>query len=96
MNNKDFISSLARQSHFTTRATQQLVDALTTEISAQLEEGLPVVISNFGTFDVKKKLERVIVNPATGQKLLTPPKLVVTFKPSVLLKDSVQEKGGRQ
>lgn len=95
MNNKDFISALARRSRFTTRVTQQLVDAVVGELSARLEEGTPVAIANFGTFDVKKKLERIIVNPATGQRLLTPPKLVVAFKSSPALKDDIQEKGGR-
>ncbi len=95
MNNKDFISALSRQSGFTTRVTQQLVDALVGQMSASLEEGTPVAIANFGTFDVKKKLERVIVNPATGQRLMTPPKLVVAFKSGPALKDYIQEKGGK-
>ena len=94
MNNKDFISALSRKSHFTTRVTQQLVDALVGQMSAQLEEGTSVSIANFGTFDVKKKLERIIVNPASGQRLMTPPKLVVSFKPGSALKDYIHEKGG--
>ena len=94
MNNKDFISNLARQSGFTTRVTQQLVDALVGEISSQLEDGTPVSISNFGIFDVKKKLERLFINPATGQRLMSPPKIVVNFRPSQTLKDYV-EKGGQ-
>lgn len=93
MNNKDFISDLARKSGFTTRVTQQLVDALVSEISSQLEDGTPVAIANFGIFDVKKKLERVFVNPTTGQRLMSPPKLTVNFRPSQTLKDDV-EKGG--
>ncbi|MBQ7443613.1 MAG: HU family DNA-binding protein [Bacteroidaceae bacterium] len=94
MNNKDFITTLSRQCRFTTRVTQQLVDALVGQMSAHLEDGTPVTINTFGTFDVKKKLERVVVNPATGQRLMTPPKLVVTFKAGASLKDYIQEKGG--
>ena len=94
MNNKDFISNLARKSRFTTRVTQQLVDALTGEMSSQLEDGNPVIVINFGTFDVKKKLERICVNPSTGQRLMVPPKIVVNFKPSQNLKDYL-EKGGQ-
>ena len=43
----------------------------------------------FGNFEVKKRLERVIVNPTTGQRMLVPPKLVVAFKPSQILKAKI-------
>ena len=38
-------------------------------------------------FEIKKKLERISVNPVTKQRLLVPPKLVLTFRPSNVLKD---------
>jgi DNA-binding protein HU-beta len=40
-----------------------------------------VNINGLGTFDVRKRNERIIVNPGTGKKNLVPPKLVATFKP---------------
>lgn len=94
MNNKDFISVLAQKSRFTTRATQQLVDGLIAELSGQLEEGESVAVPNFGSFEVKKKLERVFVNPSTGQRMMVPPKLVINFRPSKNLKGELREKGG--
>jgi DNA-binding protein HU-beta/integration host factor subunit alpha len=50
-------------------------------------------VPNFGTFEPKKKLERVIVNPASGQRMLVPPKLVLGFKPNQTWKDKL--KGGQ-
>jgi DNA-binding protein HU-beta len=41
----------------------------------------PVILNGLGTFDVRKRNERIIVNPGTGKKNLVPPKLVATFKP---------------
>ena len=32
-------------------------------------------------------MERIVVNPNTKQRMLVPPKLVMSFKPSNLLKD---------
>ncbi len=43
--------------------------------------------------ETKKKMERVIVNPSTGQRMLVPPKLVLSFKPNQTWKDKL--KGGR-
>jgi DNA-binding protein HU-beta/integration host factor subunit alpha len=38
-------------------------------------------------------MERVIVNPGTGQRMLVPPKLVLNFKPNQTWKDKL--KGGQ-
>jgi len=56
-------------------------------MTQELQDGKTVVVQGFGTFEVKKKLERISVNPVTQQRLLIPPKLVLTYKPSVSLKE---------
>jgi DNA-binding protein HU-beta len=45
------------------------------------------VTKSFFTDEVKKKLERVSVNPITQQRLLIPPKLILSFKPSAGLRE---------
>ena len=45
----------------------------------------------FGTFEVKKRLERVMVNPSTGLRMLVPPKLVLNFKPAATIKGHVRK-----
>ena len=64
--------------------TSELVASLLADMTRQLEEGN---IISIGTFEVKKKAERISVNPTTKQRMLVPPKLVLTYKPSTLLKD---------
>ena len=44
-------------------------------------------------FETKKKMERVMVNPSTGQRMLVPPKLVLNFKPNQTWRDKL--KGGQ-
>lgn len=90
MNNKEFISELSRRLDYTTKDTQALMTALVAEVTEQLEDENVVSIQGFGTFEVKKKLERVVVNPTTQQRMLVPPKLVINFKPSALLKEKMQ------
>ena len=48
-------------------------------------------IPGFGTFEVKKRLERILVNPGTGQRMLVPPKLVLGFKPIAAIKESLKK-----
>jgi DNA-binding protein HU-beta/integration host factor subunit alpha len=57
------------------------------------QEGDSVLIPTFGTFEVKKKLERVMVNPSTGLRMLVPPKLVLNFKPNISWKERVKNGG---
>lgn len=87
MNNKEFTSELSQKLGYTLKDTSELVASLLSDMIRQLEEGKIVSIQDFGTFEVKKKMERISVNPTTKQRMLVPPKLVLTYKPSTLLKD---------
>ena len=89
MNNKEFVSELAKRTGYTAKETSALMVGLTSEIATQLEEETTVSIVGFGNFEVKKKLERVVVNPSTKQRMLVPPKMVLSFKPSTILKEKL-------
>ena len=87
MNNKDFISELSSRLGRSSKDTADLVASLLAGMTYHLEDGNAVYIQSFGTFEVKKKIERISVNPVTKQRLLVPPKLVLSYKPSASLKD---------
>ena len=84
MNNKEFISELSRRFVYTNKDTTQLVSSVINIMTQQLQDGNTVAIQGFGTFEVRKKLERISINPATQQRMLIPPKLVLTYKPSAI------------
>ena len=92
MNNKEFLAKLSEKTGYSPQRTAQLVAALVDEIGTQLEEENIILLSGFGSFEVKKKLERVIVNPVTKQRMLIPPKMVVSFKTNNILKDKINQK----
>lgn len=91
MNNKEFIARLAAQTGFTQADTQQMVRTLINEMKAHFEDGDAVQINGFGTFEVKKRLERIVVTPGTQQKKLVPPKLVLNFKPIAAIKENLKK-----
>ena len=64
-----------------------MVSTLLSVMTQELQDGKTIAIQGFGSFEVKKKLERISVNPVTQQRLLIPPKLVLTYKPSISLKE---------
>ena len=87
MNNKDFTSELSKRLGYTLKDTSELISSLHSGMTQQLEEGNVVAIQGFGTFEVRKKAERISVSPTTKQRMLVPPKLVLTYRPSTLLKE---------
>ena len=93
MNNKQFISELAQRMGYTTQDTQKMVYQLIEAMGDSFQEGDSVSILNFGNFEVKKKLERIMVNPTTGQRMLVPPKLTLNFRISPTWKDQIKNGG---
>lgn len=90
MNNKEFIADLAQRAGYTQADTQKMVTSLVDYMGKRFEDDDSVQISNFGTFEVKKRLERIVVNPATQQRMLVPPKLVLNFKPAASIKEELK------
>ena len=92
MNNKEFIAELASRTGFSAKDTQTLVNNIVNAMGDAFQEDNAVLVPNFGVFETKKKMERIMVNPASGQRMLVPPKLVLNFKPNRTLKEKL--KGG--
>lgn len=95
MNNKEFIAKLSQRAGLTQDETQKMVHHVIDAMGQTFETGDSVSITGFGTFDVKKRLERVLVNPSTGQRMLVPPKLVLNFKPVASIKEKLKN-GGKE
>ncbi|MBQ8008406.1 MAG: HU family DNA-binding protein [Bacteroidaceae bacterium] len=87
MNNRDFTLELSRKSGYAYKDTADMIGRLIQVMTEQWQNNDSISIQNFGSFEVKKKLERISVNPVTKQRMLVPPKLVLTFRPSNVLKD---------
>ena len=87
MNNKEFISKLAKRCGMTPADAAKNVDLFINVITERLKENDQLNISSFGVLEVKMRNERLSVNPKTGQRFLIPPKIVPAFRPSSKLKD---------
>ncbi|NLI35487.1 MAG: HU family DNA-binding protein [Bacteroidales bacterium] len=88
MNNKEFIQELSKRLDISTTEAQDNVQKLIKVMTNQLEgENAAITVQNFGVFEVKKKLERISVNPVTQQRMLIPPKLSLSFRPSPKMKE---------
>lgn len=93
INNKVFIAELAQRLGYSVKDTQKMVYSIVDSMADTFQEGNAVNVQNFGSFEVKKKMERIMVNPSTGQRMLVPPKLVLGFRISPKWKEQVKNGG---
>lgn len=89
MNNKEFITEMASNLGISNDQGQKMVYEFTDTMINALEMGNEVVIAGLGCFEIKKKKERLMVNPSTGKKMLVPPKLTISFKMSNTFKNKI-------
>ena len=75
MDNKQLQATLAKRMGRNNADIAKLLDALVTTIRERCGELDSIAVPSFGTFEAKKKLERIVVNPGTGKRMLVPPKI---------------------
>ena len=68
----------------------ELVESVLNHICDALVRGEQVKISTFGTFNILDKNKRMGRNPKTGLEATIAPRRVISFRPSQIMKDSVE------
>jgi len=68
-----------------------LMESVLSVMKHTLESGKKIKIAGFGNFEVKQKKDRRGRNPQTGDALTIEARRVLTFKPSGILKKSINE-----
>ena len=91
MNTSEFINELRKKVDLSKTETSRLFDETVAVITEQLQQSNTITIQNLGSLEVKKRAERISVNPVSGKRLLIPPKLVIGYKVSPTLKEKLKE-----
>jgi integration host factor subunit alpha len=90
MTKADLVEAVYERMGLSHHECRAAVEATLQVLKEVLEHGEPVKIVAFGSFRVRQKRARVGRNPKTGQAIVIPPRRVLTFKPSLYLRDAVQ------
>ncbi len=69
MTKRELIEVVAKKANLTSKAAREAVQAFINSIRDSLKRGEKVVITGFGTFSVRQRIERVGRNPKTGEKI---------------------------
>jgi DNA-binding protein HU-beta len=91
MNHKELIAAMAVKMNAPKSVVESLLETTVSTCVELLAEGKTIGFQSFGNFEVRKKEERLSVHPATQIRTLIPPKLVVNFKQSNVVKDKLKD-----
>jgi nucleoid DNA-binding protein len=78
-----------RHGAITKAEAADIVDAIFQTVKATLADGRSVRITNFGTFEVVRRQARRGVSPASGKRIVIPPKRGLSFRPARHLREAV-------
>ena len=86
---RNWSNGLPQDTGCTITQAEQAVEAILAVIKADLQQGGPVILRRFGTFQVRAKRARVGRNPKTGDAAAIAARRVVRFAASATLKQRV-------
>lgn len=89
MNKADLINAVAAKTEVSKKETEAVITATLDAITAAMQEGDKVQLVGFGSFEVKKRAERIGRNPKTKEEIKIPASKVPAFKAGKALKDAV-------
>jgi len=87
----DIIDSIYEKLGIPKKECIRIVESVFEIVKDDLEKGNDVMISGFGKWTVKAKKKRKGRNPQTGKELMVDARKVVTFRPSQMLKATVND-----
>jgi len=79
---KDIINSVYMQIGFSKKISENLLEDILNTLIDNLIKNKTVKITNFGTFSIREKKERIGRNPKTKEKKIITGRKVVLFKAS--------------
>ena len=87
----EMAEALFNQLGLNKREARELVDLFFEEVRHALSNGEQVKLSGFGNFVVRDKNARAGRNPQTGQEITISARRVLTFKPSQVLNNVLND-----
>jgi len=78
-----------KQDHFSEQDVASSVNTVLDKMIAHLSDGGRIEVRGFGSFSLHYRPPRQAHNPKTGEKLMTPPKYAVHFKPGKELREKI-------
>ena len=92
MTKAEIVELIYERVGFSKKESAELVETVFDSIKEALVSGEKVKFSGFGNFLVREKNARKGRNPQTGEEIQLEARRVLTFKPSLVLKNELNQK----
>ncbi len=89
MNKLELTDVVASSLNVTKQDAAKAIDAVVCGIESGLKKGEKVVITGFGTFEVKTRAARIGKHPKTGEEIKIPASKAIHFKEGKALKETL-------
>ncbi len=89
MTKAEIVEKVYERVGFSKKESAELVELVFDIMKETLEKSEKIKISGFGNFVVREKNSRIGRNPQTGEEIEISARKVLTFKPSQVLKNSL-------
>ena len=86
---KDLIKAVAEKSGHTEKTVRELIEVINAVVHSAVASGGSAMLLGLGKLSVSRRGEKTARNLHTGEKVMVPPRNVVTFRPSESLNDAV-------
>lgn len=88
-------ADIAERIHTTTGLSKKdsvaMLEAVFSIMKSTLESGEKIKVAGFGNFEIKQKKDRKGRNPQTGETITIEARRILSFKPSMLLRQAVNK-----
>ena len=90
MNSQELVAELSRRLGKTQKEMGVLLQVTADSVVGALQESTTIAMQGFGSLEVRKKQDRILINPTTKQKMVVPPKLSLIFKVGTTYKQKLK------
>ncbi len=87
----DLVNKISQEMNIPKQEAEEGVNLFFDMIKEAILRGEEIEIRGFGSFRFRKRTSRSGRNPRTGEPVKVPPKKVLYFKPSKLLKEMINK-----
>lgn len=96
MQKATLVARVAQETGTSKRITRQVIDKMLDIIANELQAGEKVVLTRFGTFQMRTRRSRRGVNPQTGKEMVIPAMQTPGFSASNSLRERVSQDGAQE
>jgi len=88
---KEFIGLIADASSLSKKDAEHLLATSNAIIRENLMAGKAIQLQGMGVLEIKERKERVIVHPKTGERMVSPGKKQLVFRPMANMKEVLKK-----